>query len=66
MEVTSWGQQVCLGPCPGCGNWQVDYDPHLFVSYAQCVRVVETVLREHLDECPHLQRLLGPGWPYDS
>lgn len=58
MDVTTWEQSVVVGPCPGCQNWQVDYAPATFVSYAQCVAVVESVIREHLDECPHLQRLL--------
>jgi len=60
MDVTDWGQVVVLGSCPGCLNWQLDYEPVVFASYEQSVAVIESVLREHLDECLHLQRALGP------
>lgn len=54
---------VVLGPCPGCELWQVDYTQQAAFSYGLGLTfrgVLERVIREHLQECVHLQGLLGP------
>ena len=59
---------VVLGPCPGCQLWQIDYSYRVAQEFIQMVdgsfdvrpfhQAVEELLREHLDECPHLQLLV--------
>lgn len=65
-------QVTVLGPCPGCDNWQVDYTNGALQPYVRSVlgangieadmtdfyAVIEAVLQEHLDECPHLRDLV--------
>lgn len=59
---------VVLGPCPGCELWQVDYSYKVAQEFIQMAdgsfdtslfhEAVEELLREHLDECLHLQILV--------
>lgn len=62
---------VVLGPCPGCDDWQVDYTDEVRDSYSRPTienpttftvgdfhQVIEDVLQEHLNECPHLRDLV--------
>lgn len=65
---------VILGPCPGCGLWQVDYTHDVADSYMKrmvkhVVRdnqpwyaVVEMVLADHVRECAPLRDELEDGW----
>ena len=63
MDVETIDHRVVLGLCPGCQNWQVDYQPRSpdleLLSMEELYAVVEGVLAEHLAECPHLRQLIG-------
>jgi hypothetical protein len=44
----TWGD-VVMGPCPGCGVWTVQFNPHEIPAIE-----VEQVISEHAMECPGL------------
>lgn len=53
---------VVLGPCPGCESWQLDYTDAAagtFHTGEAFYAVIEDLLGDHLEECPHLRQLLA-------
>jgi hypothetical protein len=62
MPARREGATSILGPCPGCGSWQLDYTDAVAIEFFDCPggfhAVVEDALQEHFDACPQLREYL--------
>lgn len=50
---------VILGPCPGCYIWTIEYHTkEIAVSGIDLHYAVESLLQEHLQECPGMREIV--------
>lgn len=48
-----WARGALLGSCPGCEDWQLDFNPDELVAHGRLL-AVEDAAWEHLEQCAGL------------